>query len=94
MRMNIHNQLSSVMLVCKNPIVTFWNVQFNKKQWQINFLTAFFHTASYMENKAHFIPLICPHKMQYIGKMFFYWQVFWGRLKQPMNNHPINLFRL
>ena len=64
--MNIHSWLSSVMLVCKNAIITFWNVLWNKNNKQINFITAFFHIAplQFMENKANFVPSICPHKVQ------------------------------
>ena len=67
--MNVHSRLSSVMLVCKNAIITFWNALWSKNNKQINFITVlFFHTAPlhFMENKAHIIPLIRPRKVQYI----------------------------
>ena len=51
------------MLVCKNAIVTFWNALFNKN----NNKSFFIHAAPlhFMENKAHFVLLICPRKVQY-----------------------------
>ena len=57
------------MLVCKNAIITFWNALWSKNNKQINFITVlFFHTAPlhFMENKAHFVPLIRPRKVQYM----------------------------
>ena len=66
--MNVHSWLSGAMLACKNAIITFWNVLWSKNNKQINFTTVlFFHTAPlhFMENKAHFVPLIRPHKVQY-----------------------------
>ena len=68
--MNVHSRLSSVMLVCKNAIITFWNALWSKINKQINFITVlFFHTAPlhFMENKLHFVPLIRPRKVQYIN---------------------------
>ena len=64
-----YSRLSSVMLVCKNAIITFCNALWSKNNKQINFITVlFFHTAPlhFMENKAHFVPLIRPRKVQYI----------------------------
>ena len=63
--MNIHSQLSSVMLVCKNAIVIFWNALWNKNN---NKYCAFFNTAPlhFMEKEAHFVPLICPCKAKYV----------------------------
>ena len=66
---NVHSRLPSVMLVCKNAIVTFWNALWSKNNKQINFITVlFFNTAPlhFMENKAHFVPLIHPPKVQYL----------------------------
>ena len=39
MRVNIHRRLFSVMLVCKNAFVTFWNTLWNKDNNKINFIT-------------------------------------------------------
>ena len=69
MHVNVHSWLSSVMLVCKNAIITFWNSLWSKSNKQINFITVlFFHAAPlhFMENKAHFVTLIRPRKVQYM----------------------------
>ena len=62
------------MLVHKNAIITFWNALWNKNIKQNNCITVFFfHTAPlhFMENKAHFVPLIFSRKVQYYALLVY-----------------------
>ena len=61
---------NSAMLACKNAIVTFWNALFYKNNNKLtSYVTVLFYpysTLALYGNKAYFVPLIHPRKVQYI----------------------------